>query len=326
MKKRDSYFDFLRGIAIIFVVGIHTLSGYGFDNLGEIFNVIVRQAIGCAVPMFLAISGYFIAKKDLSTKTAYFSFLKRQVPKVYVPVLIYSLPFLAIAIYQGDNLAVQLLLYLCCGYSIYYFIALIIQYYALTPLLSRIKRGGVIVCALISLISISGITYLLKIEAVRLPLIVYAGAFPVWIVFYALGCYIGRTGLTRNLTLWIALSIIGVIASVIESQYLLQYAPSYGIKPSAFFYSLCIIMVMFNERIHNGFKENSLTKAIAWLGKVSFAVYLTHCFLILPLSRTLISNGYLLWIVTLALDSILIAAAIKLLPKTICTKIGIIPA
>lgn len=171
MKGRDSYFDFLRGIAIIFVVGIHTLSGYGFDNPIEIFNVIVRQAIGCAVPMFLAISGYFIAKKDLSTKSAYFSFLKRQVPKVYVPVLIYSLPFLALAIYHGENIAVQLLLYLCCGYSIYYFIALIIQYYALTPLLSRIK-WGVMLCALISLISISGVIYLLKIESVRLPLIV----------------------------------------------------------------------------------------------------------------------------------------------------------
>ena len=326
MKDRDSYFDFLRGIAIIFVVGIHSLNGYGFDNFSENFNVIVRQAIGCAVPMFLAISGFFISKKDLSTKTAYFSFLKRQVPKVYVPVLIYSLPFLAIAIYQGGNIAVQLLMYLCCGYSIYYFIALIIQYYALTPLLSTVNRRGVIVCAIISLISVALVVYVTKILGIGLPLIVYAGPFPVWIVFYALGCYIGKNGLTRNLSLWIALSITGVILSVLESKYLLQYAPSYGIKPSAFFYSLCIIMVMFNERIHKGFKMNKFTNAMVWLGKVSFAVYLTHYFFILLLGRTIISNGYLLWIATLILDSMLIATAIKFFPKSICIKLGIIPA
>lgn len=51
MKSRMAYFDFLRGLAIIMVVGIHTYT------LGE-DSMVVMQLLNAAVPLFIAISGF----------------------------------------------------------------------------------------------------------------------------------------------------------------------------------------------------------------------------------------------------------------------------
>lgn len=62
--NRDSYFEALRGIAIIFVVAIHSYIP-PTDYSGQVtwYNVTLRELIGCAVPLFFAINGYFMAKQ-----------------------------------------------------------------------------------------------------------------------------------------------------------------------------------------------------------------------------------------------------------------------
>lgn len=139
-SKRIEYFDFLRGIAIFMVIGIHTFSLTTLDGgLGEL-KVLFRQVIGCAVPLFLAISGYFLAKKK--KKDNYLSFLKNQIPKVYIPVLIWSLPYLISGLFKGYNPISVFGLYFLCGFSIYYFVALIMQYYILLPVLAKFNKLG----------------------------------------------------------------------------------------------------------------------------------------------------------------------------------------
>ncbi|MCM1139935.1 MAG: acyltransferase [Muribaculum sp.] len=146
MKQRNSYFDFLRGIAIIMVVGIHTVSPVReIDNWKAMAIIMVRQLLNCAVPLFLAISGYFIAKKDLSSHSKRLSFWKRQIPTVYIPCLVWSLGWFALSFFGKVNHSIvfKLLTLVVCGYSVYYFIALIMQLYIITPLLLRINnRGG----------------------------------------------------------------------------------------------------------------------------------------------------------------------------------------
>ena len=62
--KRNTYFDFLRGFAIMMVVGIHTYT------LGE-DSTLVRQLLNTAVPLFIAISGYFLSQKKMENKDDY---------------------------------------------------------------------------------------------------------------------------------------------------------------------------------------------------------------------------------------------------------------
>ena len=141
MKERIAYFDFLRGLAIMMVVGIHTYT-LGKDN------IVVRQLLNTAVPLFIAISGYFLSQKKMENKDDYFSFLKKQLPKVYLPVLVWSLPLYALALYSGRSILWQTVLLFGCGLSIYYFVAFIMQCYIVLPLINhcisnnKLNRGG----------------------------------------------------------------------------------------------------------------------------------------------------------------------------------------
>lgn len=135
-SERNYYFDFLRGVAIMLVVGIHTFAVDGVDMMSRTvdWNALIRELMNCAVPIFLAISGFFLCRKPLGTWSERKAFWKKQMPKVYIPTLIVSLPYFALDIYKGENPVVAFVWMLICGYSIYYFIALILQYYALLPL------------------------------------------------------------------------------------------------------------------------------------------------------------------------------------------------
>ena len=138
-KERNLYFDFLRGIAIIMVIGIHTTGNHcGFDNITAQLNTILRQILNAGVPIFFAISGFFLSRKDLSTRDNSTKFWKHQIPKVYVPALIWGIPWLALGLYGNDEPILQLLLlWVCCGLSVLYFIAVTIQNYLLLPLIQK---------------------------------------------------------------------------------------------------------------------------------------------------------------------------------------------
>ena len=139
-KQRDTYFDFLRGIAIIMVIGIHTY----VDGLMH-FNLFLRQFLNCAVPIFLAISGNFIGRKSFEEKGSYTQFLGKQIPRVYLPMLFWSIPWVMLSIKGGNAPLITVLKAFAGEMSIFYFIILIMQFYILTPVIQKanIRIGGV---------------------------------------------------------------------------------------------------------------------------------------------------------------------------------------
>ena len=136
--SRIKYFDFLRGLAILMVVAIHTYTNKQF----EFTQMFIRNLIGCAVPIFLTISGFFLAKKDVNEKNSYFTFLKRQIPKVYIPMILWSFPAFLLGVHEAGFSIKLLTLWLIGGMTIYYFIAVIIQMYLLLPAFSKVSISG----------------------------------------------------------------------------------------------------------------------------------------------------------------------------------------
>ena len=59
MNKRIEYYEFLRGIAILMVIAIHTYISGNFASVEGTISIISRQTLNCAVPIFLALSGFF---------------------------------------------------------------------------------------------------------------------------------------------------------------------------------------------------------------------------------------------------------------------------
>lgn len=136
-KNRDVYYDVLRGIAIFMVIAIHT-----YPQDATSFKLFVRQSLNCAVPIFLAVSGYFVGQIKFEDKGVYSSFIKKQLIRVYIPMLIWSLPWLILNIRNGQDIGTQILMTLLGGMSVFYFIPLIIQYYILTPILKNVNKLG----------------------------------------------------------------------------------------------------------------------------------------------------------------------------------------
>lgn len=92
-RKHIDYFDFLRGLAIIFVVFNHSYSADPMsDGLIDMIYLLIRQIVTCAVPIFLAQSAFFLSKKNFVNKSEYFSYLKSHSLRIWIPMVIWSLP------------------------------------------------------------------------------------------------------------------------------------------------------------------------------------------------------------------------------------------
>ena len=322
--KRNTYFDFLRGLAIMMVVGIHTYT-LGKDS------TVVRQLLNTAVPLFVAISGYCLSQKRMENKDDYLFFLKKQFPKVYLPVLVWSLPLYALALYSGSSIIKQTILLLSCGLSIYYFVAFIMQCYVVLPVINNYisgnKRRVVIVSCLISFAWIAGVMYMNTIQGKGIPLILYAGPLPCWLMFFVLGVMIGhKPERNYSIILPMVIAILGFILSVIETDYLLDhYGKGVGIKPSSFIYSAGMIFLMFSNKVENLIRRTgAIYRFIIWIGSLSFGIYLVHCYFISFFVKRLPIDSWLLqWSLALFLTVVFILILRKLLPTKYHKYLGI---
>ena len=320
--QRNLYFDTLRGIAILMVVAIHTFIACEFDNFQSICAISMREIFNLAVPLFLAISGFFIGRKKFESNYQIITFWKKQIPKVYIPTLFWSIPYLTLALYHQQSLLKNILVFLLCGYSIYYFIALIIQCYLLLPFIQKkmlnYAMGGVILS--LSLICVAVISYT---SITRLPLIVFAGPVIVWLIFFWIGVFLSR----RERDYKIGKIFIGVLLSfvlmLIETKYRHEATGGgYGIKPSSFIFSFLMILLLFSKRIeHKYVKDKVINKALIVVGDYSFSIYLIHCFVItIVFHFVTISNWIVRWTIVVAITMLFICLVRKVLPNK-CLKI-----
>ena len=306
------------------VVGIHTYT-LGKDS------TVVRQLLNTAVPLFVAISGYCLSQKRMENKDDYLFFLKKQFPKVYLPVLVWSLPLYAIALYSGSSIIKQTILLLSCGLSIYYFVAFIMQCYVVLPVINNYisgnKRRVVIVSCLISFAWIAGVMYMNTIQGKGIPLILYAGPLPCWLMFFVLGVMIGhKPERNYSIILPMVIAILGFILSVIETDYLLDhYGKGVGIKPSSFIYSAGMIFLMFSNKVENLIRRTgAIYRFIIWIGSLSFGIYLVHCYFISFFVKRLPIDSWLLqWSLALFLTVVFILILRKLLPIKYHKYLGI---
>lgn len=289
-SERIEYFDFLRGIAIIFVIAIHSFSPFSLNESNTVvyhLAILWRQIIGCAVPIFMAISGYFMSYKVIDTQSKYHAFIKKQIPRVYVPMLVWSLPFLINSYLNDVSFIKSLIWFLVGGFSVYYFIFLIVQYYILLPklqsLMLSIGGGKMLICSgLVSFGSMIVLFILTNVLNFSIPLVAYAGFFPVWIVFFVLGLYLGKNKIQLSTRMMIIFTFLGLLISVAETYFNIWYTGRFtglGIKTGAFIYSFFAILLLFS--FNKYYTSNSIMwKLLTYIGKVSFGIYLIHMYLL----------------------------------------------
>jgi len=294
-KQRNPYFDILRGVAIIFVVGIHT-----FPTNAGTFEMAVRQLIQCAVPLFIAISGYFIGKKKLSTGTKYFSFLKKQLPRVYIPMLVWSLPWIFLGVRGGSSPIATILFSLIGGMCVFYFVPLIMQYYALTPLVQWAVRkhavSGGAVSLLLMLAGVGTFVYIQHILCLNLPLALICSPFPVWCLFYYIGVVAAYGKMPAvNPWWWVAGYFLSIPVCFLEISYLQPFGHTvWGLKFSGHLISFFAVMFVFSPSVIKSLNVPSMNKTLsilAYTGRISFVIYLTHILNLMVIGRIIGTNN-----------------------------------
>lgn len=321
--ERLAYFDFLRGVAILMVVAIHTYSGGGFETPMGWLRMCVRQAVACAVPVFLAVSGFFLARKALKTWSERWVFWRKQIPKVYIPCVVWSVLAVGHGWVFAESLTTwgvvrSLLFLVLCGCSVYYFIALIIQCYVLLPWLTDVKMGGVIASAFMSFSAVAVVDWYLNIEGHAVPLLIYAGPFPVYGFFFVLGVWLSRQPRTYKLFPLVVLLLLSLVLSMWETKWQMSFhGGGIGIKPSAYLYSAFAVFILFSRRLQDAYMGRGLVaRGVQWIGGVSFGVYLVHMNFI-GFAPVLSGPGRWLagWMVTTLLTLAFIVVVKRLMPR-----------
>lgn len=176
----------------------------------------------------------------------------------------------------------------------------------------------------ISILSISLITYLSKIQGMQLPLIIYAGPFVTWFVFFMLGVYYSSSKINYTIKQAVSIIVFGFALECIETYWLnTNYGGGYGIKISAFIYSIGVIMLIISPKAKTAYKSNKITSLIAYIGNISFGVYLIHCFVIKGVIYILPEyNWALSWLLVVIITSTVIIAARKILPHGLNKYLG----
>lgn len=321
--KRLVYFDFLRGIAILMVIAIHTYAGGDFDTPMGVMRMVERQAVAVAVPIFLAISGFFLAQKSLDTNLKRIEFWRRQIPKIYIPCLVWSVPSLLLSWLTVEALTwgavlKSFIVFFLCGFSVYYFVALIVQCYVLLPWLTHVKSGGVIGAALMSFASVAVIDWFLNIKGYELPLVVYAGPFPVYGFFFVLGIWLSRRPRTYRLFPLFVLLLLSLVLAMWETKWQMSFhGKGIGIKPSAYLYSTFAVLILFSRRLQDAYTEKSqIARFLQWVGGMSFGVYLSHIYFIGLAVRLVPTDSWILkWLVATFLTLAFIAAVKRVAPR-----------
>lgn len=220
----------------------------------------------------------------------YKSLIIKQGTRVYLPMLIWSFPFVLLYLSDGGAIWKCSVLWICGGFTIYYFVALILQCYLLLPILQHFATlKGLCVSLIITLLSVSFICYVFFIKQIQVPVIFYGGPVTGSVVFFHLGIYLKKIEsnvkfinaykvfFDKYKLIFFCGCIFLVLLQYIETMCIMNYTEQIvrtGVKYTWVLYCCAIIFLLWSLLPY--YKENGLMKLLARIGRLSFGIYLTH--------------------------------------------------
>lgn len=288
--EKDAFWQYVRGICIVFVVVIHCKIGLGYEdntNYSWYINywLIMRQFINFPVAIFVFLSGFFtnIDKAGKFNRT----FISGRASRLLLPFFIWSAFYTAVNIVLAHgNVDIKTqILNLIFGISEVhlYYILVLLQLMIITPFLIKAikaKKGIKILFLLTPLYLIALYAYTAIFNE---SFFYYQVFFPAWFIFYYAGLWIkikGYQPLFKKKPLFksVLLCAAALSLSIVEGFGLVAFGIDKGfaggqIKFSSFLYvfSLINLLMVIKPRFAN--------KKILWLkyiGDNSYGIYYVH--------------------------------------------------
>lgn len=305
---RSDYWDLVKGLSIIAVVVIHacgTTIGNPIDSFAYQFTLVLRCVVDFAVPMFLAVSGYFsVGKQSMRSIDLY----EKRLTRIFIPYLFWTFVFLALAAVQGSlpsHSHVRIVLqavFAGTGIGIGYFVIVLAQMILLTPVLSSIGSDRVH-WAIIASLTVLGLTatYVLRLgmpESVLARFPYNSIFFFVWYPFYHLGMMIRRSADVRAWCVRHRVSLLvgcclALVVSIVEGEILSEFSPQIfapsQLRISSFAFSILLFLSFVGFEREGAFDRG---RFLSWIGRNSYFIYLFHFPLLGFFSRPLMEGRF----------------------------------
>lgn len=295
---RSAYWDNWKGAAVLAVVAIHACNGTEAFPVGSFnwaFGLTLRQVINFAVPMFLAMAGYFSANAATMGTDEYFG---RRIQRIVLPYLFWTALYLltrtpstipdAQEIFEG--------VFWGTGIGIGYYVIVLLQFTLLTPLLVRIHSRAVHALVIVVMTSFGvAFTYYFRTQQPGHFFATFPGSglpFPVWYVFYHLGLLVALYKRdVRPSSIVLLLGYIGALGLAIAEAFYWAGEGMYDFgasqtKVGSFLASLMLFLLAVTSEDCAWLSARTW---VTWIGENSFAFYLIHL-IFLKLSTSVLSK------------------------------------
>lgn len=268
--NKNQHIQFLRGLAILAVVMIHSY-------IPDLPRVLIRPFINFAVALFIFLSGY-LTKTQI---TDIGSFYAKRILRVLVPYTIWSVVYGATQGFEGFLL--DFATGRCCG-GIYYYIFVYVQFVILTPLICRLLQSKLRwIGWLITPIGTLIFRYLFLLADIPVLSNNYNYLFIAWFIYYYLGLALGNGNMklskkTGSYALFYAAAIVISMAEGLIWYKLDNFdMATTQLRLTSILTSFTFLLLCHRFLTKQpGFVTGLLGKTVILLGDCSFGIYLSH--------------------------------------------------
>ena len=176
--------------------------------------------------------------------------------------------------------------------------------------------GGVIL--IVNLLSVILLDYL--IIGHEMPFVILVGPFVYWMMFYYLGVQYSTRQPKYNMKLLLPITLIAFGVQFIEA-----YNIGPGIKATTWIWSYLLILILFSEEARNMYSKYQVyLQPLVFIGRYSFGIYLAHVYSLMIIGKFATDAPWSIrWLLVIALTTIYVCVAYKLLPQKIVKYFGL---
>jgi len=327
-KQKITALEYIRGISMLGVVGIHT-GAYALSNpkvnihLFALLEIFTRFS----VPIFFFVSAFGLFRnQDLSSKLNYVTFMIRRARTVLLPYIVWSLFYMVHYTFISNDMSIWtrplLYEYLLFGLAScqLYFLVILLWFYALMPIWRSMVRRiiehpirNLSILLLLQIIFNYYSSYLLKVDTSNIYLSkLLSFRLNYWVLHYLFIFLLGAvcavkyavfeqliTRYQRHIKTFFYITLSGMLAFYYYLLYASHYTPeqavntAHQLSPIGVLYTLAA--TLFSFMLFNQNKMPHIVRIILdSLGKHSYLVYLIHPLIMYYLTSYLLAHNIMM--------------------------------